>query len=88
MELLDIVDEKGNPTGQTVDREKAHREGIRHRSSHVWLFRRRAGRVEFTPQAVACGAAMICKYLNFIKSVRILFLFGKNPMAKQDKKRV
>lgn len=46
MELLDIVDEQGNPTGQTVERETAHREGIRHRSSHVWLFRRRGGRVE------------------------------------------
>ncbi len=26
MELLDIVDEKGNPTGETVPREVAHRE--------------------------------------------------------------
>ena len=41
MELLDIVDEQGNPTGQTVERKKAHREGIRHGSSHVWLLRRR-----------------------------------------------
>ena len=32
MELLDIVDEKGNPTGETVPREVAHREGIRHLS--------------------------------------------------------
>lgn len=50
MELLDIVDEQGNPTGQTVERGKAHREGIRHRSSHVWLFRRREGRVEILLQ--------------------------------------
>ena len=38
MELLDIVDEKGNPTGETVPREVAHREGIRHRTAHVWIF--------------------------------------------------
>ncbi len=55
MELLDIVDEKGSPTGQTVEREKAHREGIRHRSSHVWLFRRRAGRVEVLLQKRSSG---------------------------------
>ena len=46
MELLDIVDERGNPTGKTVDRETAHREGIRHRTSHVWLLRRRDGRIQ------------------------------------------
>ena len=41
MELLDIVDQNGLPTGQTVEREKAHREGIRHRTSHVWLLRKK-----------------------------------------------
>lgn len=46
MELLDIVDEKGNPTGETVPREVAHREGIRHRTAHVWIFRRRGGVVQ------------------------------------------
>lgn len=39
MELLDIVDENGCPTGETVERETAHREGIRHRTAHVWLLR-------------------------------------------------
>jgi isopentenyldiphosphate isomerase len=38
-ELLDVVDEDGNPTGETVGREAAHRDGIRHRTSHVWLVR-------------------------------------------------
>jgi isopentenyldiphosphate isomerase len=37
MEILDIVDMAGNPTGETVDREQAHAEGIRHRTSHVWI---------------------------------------------------
>ncbi|MCR5770091.1 MAG: NUDIX domain-containing protein [Butyrivibrio sp.] len=40
MEILDIVDENGNPTGETVERNKAHSEGIRHRTSHVWLVRK------------------------------------------------
>ena len=44
-ELLDIVDEYGNPTGQTVDREKAHAEGIMHRTSHVWILRKKAGKL-------------------------------------------
>lgn len=45
-EILDIVDEQGCPTGQTVPRAVAHAEGIRHRTSHVWILRRHAGRVE------------------------------------------
>lgn len=43
MEYLDIVDEVGNPTGEIVEREYAHRHGIRHRTSHVWLLRKKAG---------------------------------------------
>ena len=43
MEWLDIVDENGNPTGETVERTVAHREGIRHRTAHVWLARMRQG---------------------------------------------
>ncbi len=48
--MLDIVGEDGMPTGETVERGKAHREGILHRSAHVWLVRRREGRVEILLQ--------------------------------------
>lgn len=50
MELLDIVDEYGNPTGETVERGKAHLEGIRHRTSHVWLLREKNGKVQILLQ--------------------------------------
>ena len=43
MELFDIVDGQGRPTGQTVTREQAHREGLRHRTSHVWILRKKNG---------------------------------------------
>ena len=46
MEILDIVDENGLPTGQTVERTLAHAQGIRHRTAHVWLLRRRNGKVQ------------------------------------------
>lgn len=46
MEMLDVVDENGIPTGETVPREKAHAEGIRHRTSHVWLLRARDGEIQ------------------------------------------
>ncbi len=39
MELFDIVDENGIPTGKTVERNVAHKDGIRHRSEHVWIAR-------------------------------------------------
>lgn len=40
MEYLDVVDEQGNPTGESVSRAKAHEEGIRHRTAHVWIVRK------------------------------------------------
>lgn len=46
IEYFDIVDEAGNPTGETVERARAHREGIRHRTAHVWIFRKTGGRME------------------------------------------
>ena len=49
-EYLDVVDMNGNPTGETVLREKAHREGIWHRTSHVWLARVRNGEYEILLQ--------------------------------------
>ena len=39
MELLDVVDEWGNPTGESVERERAHALGYRHRTAHVWLIK-------------------------------------------------
>ena len=40
MEYLDIVDENGRPTGETVSRDTAHRDGVRHRTAHVWVVRK------------------------------------------------
>ena len=37
MEIFDVVDEDGNPTGETVERTKAHADGIRHRTAHLSL---------------------------------------------------
>ena len=49
-EFLDIVDEKGQPTGETVDRETAHAKGILHRTSHVWIARRKNGKLQILLQ--------------------------------------
>lgn len=46
MEIIDIIDESGSPTGQVVERETAHRQGILHRTSHVWLLRKKDGKTE------------------------------------------
>lgn len=40
MEYFDICDEKGLPTGQTIERSEAHRLGIRHRTAHVWILQK------------------------------------------------
>ena len=45
-----MVNEYGEPTGKTVDRETAHLEGVRHRTAHVWLLRNKDGRIEILLQ--------------------------------------
>lgn len=50
MELFDVIDSKGNPTGQIVSREKAHVEGIPHRTAHIWIIREKEGRVQILLQ--------------------------------------
>ena len=46
MEYFDICDDHGVPTGEIVSRERAHAEGIMHRTAHVWLVRCREGRFQ------------------------------------------
>ena len=45
-EMLDLVNEQGAPIGRAVPRSEAHRLGLRHRTSHVWLVRRKNGVLE------------------------------------------
>lgn len=49
MEIFDIIDESGRPTGKTVDRETAHAEGIRYDISSAGHIP--AG-VDFVPSAL------------------------------------
>jgi len=37
-ELIDIVDIKGKPTGDTCMKSVAHQNGILHASSHIWFY--------------------------------------------------
>ncbi|MBQ6373299.1 MAG: NUDIX domain-containing protein [Clostridia bacterium] len=46
MELLDVCDEYGRPTGEVVERARAHRAGVCHRTAHTWLYRMNGGRYE------------------------------------------
>lgn len=39
MEMFDIVDENGHPTGIVKERTKVHEDGDLHRTSHVWILR-------------------------------------------------
>ena len=44
MELFDICDEQGNPTGDIVERSEAHEKGICHRTAHIWIAKKENGR--------------------------------------------
>ena len=46
MEYLDEVNENGEPTGRTVERETAHSNGVRHRTAHVWIIRQCGGKMQ------------------------------------------
>ena len=50
MEFLDICDEDGQPTGQIVPRSIAHRDGILHRTAHVWIVREKEERTQILLQ--------------------------------------
>lgn len=50
MEFVDIVDVNGQPTGEITERSRAHREGFRHRTSHVWLTRKRGETIQLLLQ--------------------------------------
>lgn len=55
MEYLDVVDEAGEPVGRRVERAEAHALGILHRTSHLWVARRREGAVEVLLQLRAAA---------------------------------
>lgn len=37
MELIDVLDEFGNPTGEVESKEEIYRKGLWHRASHIWI---------------------------------------------------
>lgn len=79
MEILDVVDETGAPTGETVERAEAHREGVRHRTSHVWIARNRNGRIQLCCRRDVCRkihfrAAMIFPVPDIYRQGMIIFL--------------
>lgn len=49
-EYFDVVNENGNPTGETVARNIAHDKGIRHRTAHIWITRENNGKLEVLMQ--------------------------------------
>ena len=55
MELFDIVDINGVPTGETVERSEAHAKDILHRTAHVWVVRMKDGRPQVLLQKRAAG---------------------------------
>ena len=55
MELFDIVDENGVPTGETVERSEAHEKDILHRTAHVWVVRVKDGKPQVLLQKRAAG---------------------------------
>lgn len=40
LEIFDICGENGLPTGETAERSTAHRDGLLHRTTHLWILRR------------------------------------------------
>lgn len=49
-EYLDVVDEHGEPTGIRKERSLVHQDGDLHRTSHVWIVRRKQGKLQILVQ--------------------------------------
>lgn len=45
MELFDIRTPQGAPTGDVKERSAVHRDGDWHGTDHIWLVRKREGRL-------------------------------------------
>lgn len=45
-EYLDVLDEKGNPTGERKEKAEMHRDGNWHRAVHVWIINSRGGVID------------------------------------------
>lgn len=50
MEYFDVVDNNGKPTGEIVERREAHIKGIAHRTSHIWIVRKKGNKIEILLQ--------------------------------------
>lgn len=65
IELLDVLNEKGEPTGEVRSRDECHRLGLRHRVAHVWLVtprgemlvQRRSSQRDFLPNLWGTASA-------------------------------
>ena len=80
MEFLDVINDKGEKTGEVVTREYAHKNGILHRVIHVWiindkhelLIQRRSATKEWAPNKlyVSMGCHIISGEDNFQAIIR------------------
>ncbi len=50
MEYFDVYNPDGTPTGEVVERRVAHEKGILHGAVHIYVYRKKEGRVEILLQ--------------------------------------
>ena len=83
-ELLGEVDLEGRPTGRTVSRGTAHREGIRHRTAHVWIFRTAGGRDEILLQKRSAAKDSFPNCYNISSAGHIPAGWGFRASARRE----
>ncbi len=57
MELIDVLDENGNTTGKTIDKDKAHLDGIYHPVVHIVVLSKDRKRILLQKR---CASKKIC----------------------------
>lgn len=65
MEMIDILNEDGSPTGNQASKKEVHQKGLWHRSAHIWflnnqgeiLLQKRAAHIESNPDMYDISAA-------------------------------
>lgn len=83
-EFLEVWDwETGRPTGEKVERKRSHREGIPHEGVHLWVIRKREGRVEILFQQRAKDKDLYPDCLDITAGGHVPFGENENKIQKE-----
>lgn len=88
-EYLEIWDfEKAEPTGEKVERKKAHREGIPHEGVHMWIVRKYKGELQIVLQHRASHKQHYPGCFDITVGGHVPFGYAECKISKESKEEI